>query len=234
MTNRPQAAGLVAEFLRDALTGGALGVPQLEVMARAGGLLRQSQSITHSKLFKRAKKALGIRSVRDGFGAGRWLWQLPRVSRSTIDLSGEPIGDTYPDEVSVEDDPEEVPAGRCIPSEWISGVASLQHRRAPPDIPRHRWRQFLSDCNNFLTSSENWAGRAAQLGWDAKALFGCRRNRPLMHPGSAGLLWAINGGRLIELHGDWAVIELAVNGSRRVFERRRVDAANVALPWIGP
>src|SRR5713101_3563175 len=110
MTARPHPED-VAEFLRDALAGGALGVPKLEVMARAGGLLRQSQSITHSKLFKRAKKALRIRSVRDGFGAGRWLWQLPRVPRSTINLSGEPIGDTYPDEVSVEDDPEEVPAG---------------------------------------------------------------------------------------------------------------------------
>jgi hypothetical protein len=38
------------------------------------------------------------------------------------------------------------------------------------------------------------------------------------------LLWAINGGRLLELHRDWAVIELAVNGSRRVFERRRCNA----------
>jgi hypothetical protein len=166
MTNRPPAAGLVPEFLRDALAGGGLAVPKLEVMARAGGLLRQSQSITHSKLFKRAKKALGIRSVRDGFGAGRWLWQLPRVPRSTVNLSDEPIGDTRP--VSVKDDPEEVPAGRHIPSGWISGVASLQHRRAPPDIPRHRWRQFLSDCNNFLNSGENWAERAARLGWDAK------------------------------------------------------------------
>ena len=44
--------------------------------------------------------------------------------------------------------------------------------------------------------------------------------------------WAINGGRLVELHRDWAVIELAANGSRRVFERRRVDAGNVTLPWI--
>src|ERR1700730_17802650 len=33
--------------------------------------------------------------------------------------------------------------------------------------------------------------------------------RPLDHPGGAGLLWAINGGRLVELHRDWAVIELA-------------------------
>src|ERR1700730_7496337 len=52
---------------------------------------------------------------------------------------------------------------------------------------------------------------------------------PLAHPGGAGLLWAIQGGRLVELHRDWAVIELAANGSRHVFERRRVDAGNVTL-----
>src|SRR3984893_18861471 len=30
------------------------------------------------------------------------------------------------------------------------------------------------------------------------------------------LLWAIQGGRLVELHRDWAGIELAANGSRGV------------------
>jgi hypothetical protein len=44
---------------------------------------------------------------------------------------------------------------------------------------------------------------------------------------------AINGGRLIELHRDWALVELAENGSRRVFERRRLEAANLRPPWIG-
>ena len=62
-------------------------------------------------------------------------------------------------------------------------------------------------------------------------LFGCRRARPLARPG-AGLLWAVSGGRLVELHRDWAVIELAANGSRHVFERRRVDAGKLTLPWI--
>jgi hypothetical protein len=38
------------------------------------------------------------------------------------------------------------------------------------------------------------------------ALFGCAPKRPLAYLGSAGLLWAINGGRLLELHRDWAVI----------------------------
>jgi hypothetical protein len=121
---------------------------------------------------------------------------------------------------------------RRIPSSWIDGVARLDHHRPHTDIPPHRWRQFLSDCNNFLTGGKNWAGRAAELGWNAASLFGCHRARPLAHPGGAGLLWAIHGSRLVELHRDWAVIELAANGSRRVFERRRVDAGNVTLPWI--
>jgi hypothetical protein len=43
------------------------------------------------------------------------------------------------------------------------------------------------DCNNFLNPSENWADRAARLGWDAMALFGCAPKRPLDYSGSAGL-----------------------------------------------
>jgi hypothetical protein len=237
MTNRPQAAGLVTEFLRDALAGGALGVPKLEVMARAAGLLSEGQSITHAKAFKTAKKSLSIRSVRNGFGdGGKWSWLLEKqpaspVSEPSAQLLAGPvsIGDTY----GQAHDPKEIPADvRRIPSSWIDGVARLDYHRPFTDIAPHRWRQFLSDCSNFLSSSENWAERAAQLGWDAVALFGCGRNRPLMHSGGAGLLWAVNGGRLIELHRDWAVFELAVNGSRRVFEKRRIDAAKVTLPWI--
>jgi hypothetical protein len=40
------------------------------------------------------------------------------------------------------------------------------------------------------------------------ALFGCAPKRPLDYLGSAGLVWAINGGRLLELHRDWAVIDI--------------------------
>ena len=88
----------------------------------------------------------------------------------------------------------------------------------------------MSDCHSFLNSSENWAERAAELGWDEKALFGCHRNYPLMHLGSAGLLWAINGGKLLELHRDWAIIELPVD-RQRTFSRRDVAAGKVILPW---
>ena len=88
-----------------------------------------------------------------------------------------------------------------------------------------------ADSKRFLNSPENWAEHAARLGWDAMALFGCAPKRPLDYSGSAGLLWAVNGGRLIELHRDWAVIDAPVNRSQRVFYRRNVDVAKIRLPW---
>ena len=182
MIGRTQREGIAVEFLQDALAGGALGVPELEGMAPAAGLLGEGQRITHVKVFKRARKALGIQSVRDGFGAGRWLWRLPTVlptasAADHLSAVSAPVGDIYAD-LSCERWSREAPTQRGIPSEWTVGVASLEHHRAPPDIPAHRWRQFLGDCNSFFRSRENWAERASELGWSALTLFGCSRNRP--------------------------------------------------------
>jgi hypothetical protein len=76
---------VVAEFLRDALAWDDVGVPKLESMARTAGLLDEDQRITHAKVFKAAKKALGITSRRIGFGPrSQWRWQLPRQSEPSI------------------------------------------------------------------------------------------------------------------------------------------------------
>ena len=204
----------VTAFLRKSLAEAPLEVPELEARARTEGLLGERQRITHAKPFKRAKHSLDIKSVRAGFGSdGGWRWQLP------CDRDGAPIT-RLP-----------VRAERRVPVGWVEGVARLNYYRPPTDVPRHRWDQFVSDCQSFMNSSENWAERAAELGWDTRALFGCHRNYPLMHLGSAGLLWAINGGKLVELHRDWAVIELPVNRSQRIYYRREVAAGKVTLPW---
>jgi hypothetical protein len=92
-------------------------------------------------------------------------------------------------------------AAEFLRKELASGCPS-------PDIHAHRSLQFLTDCHKFLISP-TWAERAVASGWDAVALFGCCRHRPLDRPGGAGLLWAVNGGRLVELRRDWAIIELA-------------------------
>jgi hypothetical protein len=79
----PEAA--IAKFLRDALARDDVGVPTLEVMARRAGLLGEHQRITHAKLFRAAKKNLGIMSRRTDFGSrSQWLWKLPRLERPAI------------------------------------------------------------------------------------------------------------------------------------------------------
>ena len=217
MTTRAREA-VAAEFLRKALAGKALGVPELDKMARAAGLLGESQRITDAKPFRRAKVLLGIRSVRNGFGPrGGWTWELPRAREGSAP-SPSPIG------------PQLARKGRLIPREWVEGVARLEQNRPPADVPRHRWRQFVDDCQAFI-GSEQLASRAAQLGWHTTALFGCKPNYPLSYLGQAGLLWHVNGGSIVELHRDWAVVDRPVSRSQGVFYRRDVNDAKAALPW---
>ena len=235
----PSSTAKVAEFLQDALTGGAVSVFELEGKARAAGLLSERQQIQHAKPFKKAKKSLGIRSIRDGFGGdGKWAWSMPpqapeiaivTIANSNLDAKEQPsVRDAEP--------PDRVPAESesCgIVQQWTKGVQRLDYMRCPAAVPLMRWHLFLGDCHSFLSSSEKWAQRAAALGWNALALFGCHRSRPLEYLGSAGLLWAINGGKLVELHRDWAVIERGRDKTRHVYHRRRQDKAHVGLPWIG-
>ena len=78
---RIHSSAAIADFLNHALADGALAVAELEVKARAAGLLGERQQIQHAKAFKKAKKSLGIQSRRDGFGVGgKWVWLLPAQS----------------------------------------------------------------------------------------------------------------------------------------------------------
>ena len=151
---------VVAEFLRKALAHKALGVLTLDAMARAVGLLGERQRITQAKLFRRVKDALGIRSVRNGFGrGGGWSWEWPPGSNAPATSSARHEPST--------------PREPVVPREWVQGVARLEQGRPPADVPRHRWHQFVEDCRAFLRS-EALAHRAAQLGWRTIALFGCK------------------------------------------------------------
>lgn len=239
-------------FLQTALTSGTPNVPELEILARAAGLLGEHQRISQSKPFKRAKIALGIQSVRQGFGpGGGWAWVLPpRANPPASETKPkEPViraeperGAIYGDGIvgaapmgSLIDDVEMPPEFRDIvgvPKSWLRGVARLNVQHHPRDVPAHRWHQFVVDCYRFLTSAEDWARRGADLGWEALSLFGCDRSSPLMHPERAGLLWLVGGGGIIRLHRDWAEIQPPANGSRRTYHRRRVDPSVVTVPWL--
>jgi hypothetical protein len=260
LSSRGVRPDLISAFLRGILAGGPVTVTVIEAEARAAGLLGPGQEVTGAKLFRRAKKSLGIRSKRVGFGAaGDWFWQLPVPPCSPVSerpeqpaTKGVPTGVTYvekasnPDQSCAESSAEirfpSVPmrgskAGGISRIDevggvatWIAGVAILDPNRAVAGIPPLRWRQFIDDCKAFLDPAKGWAERAFQMDWSTLGLFGCRASQPLAHLGVAGLLWAVNGGRVIEIHHGWAVIELN-NGSRRNFDQRRSRQASLTLPW---
>jgi hypothetical protein len=243
-------------FLQGVLAAGPAAVTEIEARARAAGLLSDRQDISHAKRFKHAKAALGIASIRQGFGRdGEWAWALPplaavpapqaegQLSSTSPVINAEPevsviyggavasAEPKYPKMSSAIDPANGIPyefrdvVG--VPRSWLEGVARLQGHRNPRDVPAHRWSEFVADCYKFVLSIQNWGERAADLGWDAFALFGCSPSKPLMYLGCAGLLWFVNGGRIVRLHPDWA--EIAANGRSRTYHRRR---AVVTLPWL--
>jgi hypothetical protein len=217
-----------------ALASRPIGVAELEVKARMAMLLGEPQSITHSKLFKRAKKALGIRSVRDGFGAvGEWFWIIPPRPGSE---TPEPAEDLPPNQrpavIYGEPGPEPETQGHIgVPPEWIEGVAGLDRHRAPSHVPLPRWRQLIDDCERFLDPNAIWARRAAALGWDATSLFVCALTQPLAHMQVAGLIWALRGRKIVRLYPDWASIEDPADGLQHVFNRRHTHGTPTTLPW---
>jgi hypothetical protein len=114
---------------------------------------------------------------------------------------------------------------------WIGGVALLNPNRPAAGIPPIRWRQFIDDCEGFLDPMKGVAERAFGMGWFTFDLFGCHPSQPLAYLGIAGLLWSVNGGRVIEIHLGWASITDANNGFHRTFEKRRPRQASLTLPW---
>jgi hypothetical protein len=115
-----------------------------------------------------------------------------------------------------------------IPRSWAEALARLNPARPPCNIPPARWLQFIDDCGRFLDGG--WATRAAVLGWGPLDLFGCDRERPFARVDHLGLLWLLNGGAVVELHRDQAILE-AECGARQRYWRRPVEVGRVVLAW---
>jgi hypothetical protein len=80
-----------------------LGVTKLNVIARARGLLGERQHITHARVFRRAKRLLGIQSISD-------------VSAAPTTSAARGQGSITRDQRTEE---------RLIPREWVEGVVPV-------------------------------------------------------------------------------------------------------------
>jgi len=111
---------------------------------------------------------------------------------------------------------------------WAEGYARLDPDHPLGDVPLKRWQTFIDDCGRFLDAG--WAEKVVALGWRPLDLFGCDRERPFAHVGHAGLLWFLNGDRLVELGRHAAVIERRT-GARQTYRRKPVAVGHVVLAW---
>jgi hypothetical protein len=118
-----------------------------------------------------------------------------------------------------------------IPRAWAEGFARLDPHRPPADVPRKRWLRFVDDLGRFL--DDGWAEQAAALGWGTHDLFGCDRERPYARIDRAGLLWLLNGDRLLVLTESSATIETRT-GARQTYRRKPNEPCRVLAWEIAP
>jgi hypothetical protein len=111
---------------------------------------------------------------------------------------------------------------------WAEGLARLNPEHPPWDVPLKRWQLFIDDCGRFLDAG--WDERAADFGWGPLDLFGCDETRPFARLDQMGLLWLLNGGAVVELLRDRAIIE-TLGGARQCYRRRPVEVGRVVLAW---
>jgi hypothetical protein len=115
-----------------------------------------------------------------------------------------------------------------VPRAWAEGFARLDPKRPPADVLPRRWLRFINDVGAFLDGGG--AKKAAACGWGPLDLFGADRERPFARFENMGLLWLVNGGRIVELHRDRAVIE-TTSGTLQSHRRRPVEVGRVVLAW---
>jgi hypothetical protein len=109
-----------------------------------------------------------------------------------------------------------------IPREWGDGLARLRPDRALGDVPLKRWQRFVDDVGLFLDG--RWAEKAAALGWGPLDLFGCDRDKPFARIDQAGLLWLLDGAKLLALTENTATIETRT-GARQTWRRKPGEPA---------
>ena len=113
---------------------------------------------------------------------------------------------------------------------WAEGFARLDPCQPPGDVPPKRWQRFVTDVGLFLDGP--FCAVAAKLGWGPLDLFGCDRDRPFARIDQAGLLWLLNGDRLVMLAQDVATIETPT-GARQTWPRKAGEPGRV-LAWELP
>lgn len=116
------------------------------------------------------------------------------------------------------------------PRSWGEALARLDPARPPADISLNRWLQFIDDCGRFI--DDGWAAHAKALGWGPLDLFGCNRDKPFARISQAGLVWLLEGRKLVALTAETAAI-VTRSGGKLNFYRRQLETGGVPAWELG-
>jgi hypothetical protein len=109
-----------------------------------------------------------------------------------------------------------------------STIATLE-ARCPDLIPVDRWQQAVADGRTFLA---RWGDQAHALGWTVRDLFGLltvpEHAKPsfnrLSRYDETGLIWLLNGRRVVALTQDTAAIQNPATGLVTTYRRHNKPA----------
>jgi hypothetical protein len=118
---------------------------------------------------------------------------------------------------------------------WVDSGGSMTVRRmdailaigAVQDRPPKRWQRLVDDAGLFLDGP--FSAVAAALGWGPLDLFGADRDKPFARVDQAGLLWLLDGNKLVAMSENTATIETPT-GARQTY-RRKPGAPGRAMAW---
>jgi hypothetical protein len=114
------------------------------------------------------------------------------------------------------------------PRTWAEALAQLDPTNPPVNVPLAHWEQFIDDCGRFFDLG--WSNLAEASGWGPLDLFGCDRERPLARYDHMGLLWILQGRKLVGLTAQTATID-TLTGSLQIYPRVPIGSDRIVLAW---
>ena len=108
-------------------------------------------------------------------------------------------------------------------------VLDALERRCPGYVEAERWQECVEDARRFLAT---WGDKAEALGWTAGELFGLHKPPANPHPSYSrlsrydctGLVWLLQGRRVIALSTDIAAIQNPNTGNVLTYRKLRKPA----------
>ncbi len=114
-------------------------------------------------------------------------------------------------------------------AQWHRGLSKLDHYAPPAGFSEHRWREV---CGDAVVLFNEWATRAARLGWRGLDLFGVDAEaltNPAADPDAPhGLAWRLRGRRVQRIFDGGASFALRAGRPGNFY---RGDPASRVLLW---